>query len=70
MQISTNNNLNEEDEPLEFRMIKDIIKILEITDEENENIDIVLDKKNNVIDIFFQLMKDGYEPRINNYNRN
>ena len=63
VKASTDYYLNEKDEPPEFRMIKDINEILEIQGEENEEINIVLEK-NNLTEVFFQLVKSGYEPRI------
>ena len=60
---STDYYLNEKDEPPEFRMIKDINEILEIKGEENEEMNIVLEN-NNLTEVFFQLVKSGYEPRI------
>ena len=44
-------------------MIKDINKILEIKGKDNEDINIVLEN-NNLIEVSFQLVKSGYEPRI------
>ena len=63
MKASTDYYLNEKDEPPEFRMIKDINEILKIKGEENEEINIVLEN-NNSTEVFFQLVKSGYEPRI------
>ena len=63
VKASTDYYLNEKDEPPEFRMIKDINEILEIKGEENEEINIVLEN-NNLTEVFFQLVKSGYEPRI------
>ena len=63
VKASTDYYLNEKDEPPEFRMIKNINEILKIKGEENEEINIVLEN-NNLTEIFFQLVKSGYEPRI------
>ena len=46
VKASTDYYLNEKDEPPNFRMIKDINKILEIKGEENEDINLVLENNN------------------------
>ena len=63
VKASTDYYLNEKDEPPKFRMIKDINEILEIKGKDNEDINIVLEN-NNLTEVFFQLVKNGYEPRI------
>jgi len=63
VKASTNYYLNEKDEPPKFRIIKDINEILEIKGKDNKDINIIL-KNNNLTEVFFQLVKSGYKPRI------
>ena len=63
VKASTDYYLNETEKPPEFRMINKVDDILKLKIDEKE-VNIVLEN-NNLTEAFFELVKYGYEPRIN-----
>ena len=56
--------LNEKEEPPKFRMIQYLNDILNLEVEEGENEVYVVPEFNNLHQLFFELTKSGYEPRV------
>ena len=63
VQATTDYYINDKDNPAEFKMIENIDDILKLHNKDEKEMHLV-SRKNNLNEIFFDLMKQGYEPRI------
>ena len=63
VQATTDYYINDKDTPAEFKMIENIDDILKLHNKDEKEMHLVC-RKNNLNEIFFDLMKQGYEPRI------
>ena len=64
VKASTDYYLNEKEEPPKFRMIKSLNDILDLAVDEGENEVYIVPEFNNLQQLFFELIKSGYEPKI------
>ena len=56
--------MNEKEEPPKFRMIKYLDDILKLKVDEKEKEVYLVPELNNLHELFFAVIKSGYEPRI------
>eukprot|EP00438_Fugacium_kawagutii_P000596 Skav236168 [mRNA] locus=scaffold298:273670:276849:+ [translate_table: standard] len=64
VRATTDYYLNEKDEPPKFRMIKYLNDILKLEVDEKEKEVYLVPELNNLHELFFEVIKSGYEPRI------
>ena len=64
VKASTDYYLNEKEEPPKFRMIQSLDDIVDLAVDEGESEVFIVPEFNNLHQLFFELIKSGYEPRI------